>query len=327
MMLDVDGDGLLDRVTNEPVLDFQGHVIQCQAAWQRNRGGDLGFEPWRYISLPTLKWATPYAPPYDTDPNFPFQGGQWANSSSPGVYIGEGCSLNYQQTNYRNSFSDLWCAPDNSACPAVGYCTGGSDCGTDKNYSVDATILAYRWIDIDGDGLVDLVASPVHGGTNIYNLQWGLGVAGHIPAPPEPALFGTFPPCPSTSFSANSYSPYTMCHGMYPWFIYKNHGNGVFGVQTAGAPLPDQIKYQPIPLEIDTGGLIAHLVHGRADPGHIRHRWRRLCRRVYADRANPTCGRCSATITPVNSQPRLARHRSSSPKPSVTSSAKTIIPR
>ena len=87
----------------------------------------------------------------------------------------------------------------------------------------------------------------------MYDFQRGLGVPGHIPAPAEPALFGTFPPCPSKSFTADPSGPYTMCNGMYPRFIYKNHGNGIFGVQTAGAPLPDQIKYQPVSLETTTG--------------------------------------------------------------------------
>jgi hypothetical protein len=32
MMLDIDGDGLLDRVTNQPVV--AGGVAQCRAAWQ-----------------------------------------------------------------------------------------------------------------------------------------------------------------------------------------------------------------------------------------------------------------------------------------------------
>jgi RHS repeat-associated protein len=255
IMIDVDGDGLLDRVTNEPVMDDHGHVVQCRAAWQRNRGGTLRFESPRHISLPTLKWATPAT--LSTDPNFPFQGGPWANSFSPGDYKGEGCALNYQQTSYRNTNmgvggGPLWCAPDFSNCPARGYCTDGSDC-TGKNGTPKPTVFAYRWIDIDGDGLIDLVASPVQGGLIAYNFQRGLGMGG-FPSPAEPALFGTFPPCPSTSFTADDPSgPYTMCNGMYPWFIYKNHGNGIFGVQTEGAPLPDQIKYQPVSLETTTG--------------------------------------------------------------------------
>jgi RHS repeat-associated protein len=290
MMLDVDGDGLVDRVTNEPVVD-QGHVTQCRAAWQRNRGGALGFEAPRYISLPTLKWATPGVPPYSTDPNFPYQGGLWANSFGLGAYMDEGCALNYQQTSYRNAGvtggpGPLWCTPDFSACPASGYCADGSDC-TAKNGPPRPTVFAYRWIDIDGDGVVDLVASPVQGGLISYNFQRGLGIGG-FPAPTEPPLFGRFPPCPSTSFTADPSGPYTMCNGMYPWFIYKNHGNGVFGVQTAGAPLPDQIKYQPVPLETTAGdsSLTASVVgqtQGMFDVDGDRY-----IDAVYAHPSNPT---------------------------------------
>src|SRR6266481_9208579 len=117
--------------------------------------------------------------------------------------MGEGCALNYQQTSYRNSTGahsggPLFCPPDFSACPAVGYCAGGSDC-TGKANPSRFTVLAYRWIDIDGDGLIDLVASPVQGGPIMYDFQRGLGIGG-LTAPAEPALFGTFPPCPPTSF-------------------------------------------------------------------------------------------------------------------------------
>jgi hypothetical protein len=40
--------------------------------------------------------------------------------------------------------------------------------------------------------------------------------------------------------------PYSRCNGLYPWFIYKNRGGGVFDAQPV-------IKYQPVPLESDTG--------------------------------------------------------------------------
>jgi RHS repeat-associated protein len=251
MMLDVDGDGLLDRVTSEPVM-VDGHVTQCRAAWQRNRGPAGHFAPPLFIPLPTVKWATPATPPFIDDPSFPYQGGPWANSfRNPG---GEGCSLNYQQTSYQNSQGGpLACAPDLSACPLSGHCANGTDC-TPKNQSTsNPTILEYRWMDIDGDGRVDIVASPVQGGLVSYDFQQGLGAfSGHL-APPEPPLFGTFPPCPTTSFTADPSGPYTMCTGMYPWFIYKNHGNGRFGRQTVGAALPDQINYQPVPLEPTSG--------------------------------------------------------------------------
>ena len=36
------------------------------------------------------------------------------------------------------------------------------------------------------------------------------------------------------------------CEGLYPWFIYKNQGNGTF-------PAVPDVKYQPVPLESDGG--------------------------------------------------------------------------
>src|SRR5262249_12276862 len=71
-----------------------------------------------------------------------------------------------------------------------------------------------------------------------------------------------------TGFPNDEGKPYTMCHGMFPWFVYLNHGNGVFGqprtcnpvfgcldppIHDEWGPLPDQILYQPIPLETDAG--------------------------------------------------------------------------
>jgi hypothetical protein len=254
MMLDVDGDGLLDRVMNAPILSGS-HVISCGAVWQRNQGpGHPNFASAVPIAMPTLKWATAA-----DDPNL-FHGGAYAgqNNANPGGYE-ESCSLNYQQTGYKNSFLSHGCA-DGSTCNAQGYCANGSDC-TPRGPQTDQTYLAFRWIDIDGDGLVDLVASPAAGGNWSYNLQQGTGLfgaGGQVPGPVEPPIFGTFPACPATSvpgLAPGTEGPYTMCGGMYPWFIYRNHGNGIFGViQASGdSPLPDAIIYQPMPLETSLG--------------------------------------------------------------------------
>ena len=43
-----------------------------------------------------------------------------------------------------------------------------------------------------------------------------------------------------------------MCTKMYPWFYYKNHGNGHFGRMLNGALQPDQIQYRPAPLETES---------------------------------------------------------------------------
>jgi RHS repeat-associated protein len=230
--------GLLDRLTND---SFNGSkTVSCGVSWERNLGPGRGFEGvYRHIALPTLKWAS-----------FGFGGGSYAGSKGD---TDELCALNYQQTHYVNSTFvsgvDVGCA--GASCPTVGgsetYCGGsmyGMDCGPVGGTS--PTILAYRWIDIDDDGKVDLVASVAQGGEGTYNLSHG-----NMPgAPAEPAIFGDFShfPCPSTPYNDGDITTnkYTMCHGMYPWMVYLNKG-GTF------AAVPDQVLYQPSPLETTHG--------------------------------------------------------------------------
>lgn len=258
MMIDIDGDGLVDRVIDAS-MDSQGHVVSCRAKWFRNQGRGRAFADMGYIPLPTLKWAgqTPYA------------GGRWARDYGPNTR--ERCSLNFQLTAYVNSSNtgaDLICRGQNGttyACPTghgtIPYCNQstadamyGDDCVA-KTYNNNATntYLAYRWVDFDGDGKIDLIASPAQGGLAFYNLQAGNGAG----APVEPALFGTWPACPPTNnYTAYPYDtgqPYTMCGHMFPWFVYRNKGNGVFGTLQSGKPIPDEIHYEPIPLETTSG--------------------------------------------------------------------------
>jgi RHS repeat-associated protein len=238
-MIDVDGDGLVDRLISDPVLDDGGHITNCGAAWERNLG-NMTFASPVHIPMPTLRWGGGTGS----------SGGAYASVEEP--Y--ESCSLNYQQTGYRNTagapFGDC---PDDSgsdSCPAVGYCSNGDDCNQSSGDPDAQMILAFRWMDIDGDGLPDLIASPSgEGGLAVYNLQ-----RGNSPYRPydEPDLFGFSRgfPCPATPFSAYQSGAYTMCGGMYPWFVYKNMGGGVFGTtDTNGNPIPTTILYQPIPLE------------------------------------------------------------------------------
>lgn len=157
------------------------------------------------------------------------------------------------------------------------------------------TYLAYRWLDVDGDGLPDLVAA-VHGNINAYDIERGnrlnyaggepsisgIPAAGHWPACPGQGdrckdfgacLKGAMAcpngvcttdwnvvnrcliscasvgcaqiaakPAPQPHTPTLSRAPYTRCEGLYPWFIYKNQGNGIF----ATTPI---VKYQPVPLE------------------------------------------------------------------------------
>jgi RHS repeat-associated protein len=267
-MLDVDGDGRLDRLSNSPFRDTSGNVKFCQARWERNLGPDsqnaVQFGAPQYIHLPTLKWRSLTN----------YQGGSHAREYPS---TNELCALNYQRTSYVNSDTNTYgrCMPGLMSCPnqpgQSGYCDAsiggnGSDCDA-KGGQTNNTFFAWRWFDIDGDSLPDLIGSPIQGGLKSYDLQWGTGVTGSPgAAPQEPAIFGAFPACPSLPYTSNpadtANRPYTMCKGMFPWMVYKNHGNGQFGQPRPGesptdnstwGPLPDQIIYQPIPLETTSG--------------------------------------------------------------------------
>lgn len=113
MMLDYDGDGLLDRLIS--VED----PYECKFAWSKNlgraAGGPLQFDaPSDPITMPRLPWAT---------------GTKGAN---------EKCALNYQLTAVHTPGLD-------EGCQTYGE-----------------THLAYRWLDMNGDGRVDLVAAIHH---------------------------------------------------------------------------------------------------------------------------------------------------------------------
>lgn len=253
MMLDVDGDGLVDRVYNAPYTTNDGKY-HCGAKWVKNLG-NLAFDPNpRTIAMPTLKWAT-----------------QDMSCTNPSRYVGsptpnanpqrpiEQCSLNYQRTDYQNSPATavVQCKTQ-PTCPTAGFCTdpNADDYGTPCNQQVSPgpTVLSYRWMDIDGDGLTDLVASPTIGST--YNLGRGVGLCGDTP-PSEPPLLGGVPrTCPFSWYGvAPTVNAYTMCHNMYPWSIYLNKGNGQFGVAGSDPanPMPDRVVYQPTPLETESG--------------------------------------------------------------------------
>ncbi|MFN0246894.1 MAG: toxin TcdB middle/N-terminal domain-containing protein, partial [Kofleriaceae bacterium] len=269
MMIDLDADGLVDRLVNEPVVHAGSGSSQfCRARWYRNRGpafaGANQFESAGYIDMPTLKWATDIGPPQ-------WNGGAHAGDN-PSTGINERCALNYQRSGYRNSSPSFLtiCPPSGQACPQQlgtnppkGWCASGtkSDCGIKTNNQGD-THFAWRWMDMDGDSKPDLVGSPVTGGVVSYDLQWG----NQPGAPQEPSIFGGFPACPPVPYTADPTSwqadPYTMCGGMFPWLVFKNHGNGVFGEARPGGSgnthatwgrLPTQIMYQPIALETTNG--------------------------------------------------------------------------
>ena len=318
MMLDVDGDGLLDRVTNASTPAVDG---QCRMAWKRNLGPQFGGSSQprfsgteQYVTLPRLKWN-------GIGSSSPTLSSAGATTADPATPHFEGCSLNRQVTAYRNSYSVTGACHDGSACAASGdpgnpgpYCyPGGTECtpgaGGGPTHGEYRTYLAYRWLDMDTDGLVDLVAA-VHGDIDAYDIVQGNALDNGALRAPEPWLFGGWPACPDidrckqidesciagarTCSPGNlctinwvavhacagsaptrgcaglidatgpiaiapggnpnagvSQAPYTRCAGLYPWFIYKNQGNGVF----ATTPI---IKYQPVPLESDQGDSDLH---------------------------------------------------------------------
>lgn len=308
MMIDLDGDGLLDRLVNT-----SNGTNNCSATWQRNKGPDpanpsnLLFEPTlRPLTLPRLKW-----------------GGVTAGVATPGPTASapwrEGCSLNGQATAYFNSNGNTPIAnschdgapcqastdPDraglkfcNRVNPPTSYGKSGTVCPPDAGGGGTTgykTYLAYRWMDADGDGLTDLVTA-IHGDSDTYDVEMG-GLTG-LESPEAPFNLGTWPACPgiqickelgaclgeAAACPANTVcptnwtdvnsclnsspakacfsitarmppavingpvqrAPYTRCEGLYPWFIYKNQGNGVFKTTPV-------VKYQPVPLESDGG--------------------------------------------------------------------------
>ena len=311
MLLDIDGDGLLDRVTNI-ASNPDATITSCGARWFRNTGPDGSGNPTfsaagEEITLPRLKWRGANSPA-SQDPG----GGAAAFRASPSF---EGCALNGQVTAYQNSTEALLqchdqanaaCQPGTDPLDSNTYCApGGTECpnGAGGPASADyRTYLAYRWLDMDADGLVDLVAA-VHGDIDAYDIErgnlhaqgYGLepsisGIPG-VGGPAWPACTpgerckklgrcmdgtrtcagglcvtnwtdvnqcledeetaGCFDIIAAPGGSGNpsapvSRAPYMRCEGLYPWFIYKNQGNGAF----ASVPI---VKYQPLPLESDAG--------------------------------------------------------------------------
>jgi hypothetical protein len=216
MMLDVDGDGLLDRLVNDSV-DPQGRTFECRAKWYRNTRLDASGNPvfdmttQRVINLPRLKWR-------GTGTSTSAGSVEADRTTGPTGWL-EGCSLSGQTTAFRNSGYAGVCH-DGSACAAAtdpkdsdSYCnipskgtvcpgTGGPG-GADPNNARYITYLNYRWLDADADGLVDLVAA-VNGSINVYDIEKGNNLnfnAGEpsmygIPGYGVPGTPGAWPPCP-----------------------------------------------------------------------------------------------------------------------------------
>jgi RHS repeat-associated protein len=213
MFQDIDGDGRQDLVMNRSVVTVGNEktITACRAAWRRNisTNGVISFEGTeRPLELPRLKW----------------KGAGTASAGSPTAKLAgpelEGCSLNGQATAFENSQQATGiCHNNNSCAPSADpqnnqrpYCyPGGTECtpgeGGNALGGIYRTYLAYRWLDVDSDGLVDLVAA-VHGDIDTYDIELGnrLNEFGQV-RPPEPSISGLpgtgnpnvlWPACPGT---------------------------------------------------------------------------------------------------------------------------------
>jgi RHS repeat-associated protein len=203
MMIDLDGDGLVDRLTSAHSIQT-ATIKGCSANWRRNTGPSgtgVSFAAQQPIPLPRLKWrGTPSAATQAV------AGGTQAFRESPSF---EGCSLNGQVTAYKNSNETPSCHdPSNPTCtsgsiPGMFCFPGGTECPPGyggPNSNDYRTYLAYRWLDVTADGLPDLVAA-VHGDIDSYDIERGnLQVTGDYDDG-EPSISGIpaalqWPACP-----------------------------------------------------------------------------------------------------------------------------------
>jgi RHS repeat-associated protein len=208
MFLDIDGDGLQDLVEN---VSGTGAVSECRARWRKNYGansqGVLFFgapaSPLsEIITLPRLKWRGSTNPP-------PVAGSPVADPANPNYEV---CSLNGQTTAFMNAQASpnachhapgTLCRPGSDPNDPVQYCDpGGTRCPTDPGGPWGGTrfrtVLAYRWLDMDSDGLVDLVTA-VQGDIDSYDIERGneTNYTGG-----EPSMYGIpglnqWPACPT----------------------------------------------------------------------------------------------------------------------------------
>ena len=236
MFQDIDGDGRQDLVTNGSV-DAQGNISTCRAKWRRNvsSNGVISFESTeRTLDLPRLKWR---------GASTASSGSATAKRSFPEL---EGCSLNGQATAFINSAQATICH-NNTACAASSdpqnqqrpYCyPGGTECPPGDgqaglgNNGIFRTYLAYRWLDVDSDGLVDLVAA-VHGDIDNYDIELGNLLDNGAIRAPEPSISGLpgtgnpavpWPACPGTEVER--------CHDFGDCLIERNATNCAGGLCT-----------------------------------------------------------------------------------------------
>jgi RHS repeat-associated protein len=243
-MIDMDGDGLLDRVVIGTGTDASG-AATCRAIWQQNLGlqpnGHIGFAGTTHsIDLPHLKWS----------------------DGAPTMGSGDSCSLNGQQTQYSNT------APGNGESTYLAYrwIDLDGDGLTDLVTGIYASSERYlpdktgepagpfgAWPSCSGASSTcnDVSASCLH---DIYTCNAGtctrsdLAEASCVASASGSAcgqqmVDPAVPQCCGGATPPPARVAYTHCdNGHYPWFFYKNLGDG----QLSTTPV---ITYSPMPLE------------------------------------------------------------------------------
>ena len=183
-----------------------------RAAWQRNRGG-VGFDVPRHIPLPTLKWATPG--PVTARSPLSLSGWPVGQLDRPEWLHGRELRTELpadQLPEFARAWrrSSLVCAGFFAPVPPSGHCANGSDCYGEKRHS-----QAQRSSRIAGWTLMAM-GSSISSLHRARRLVRSPARASGSPRPVEPPLFGTFPPCPTTPFTADSSGPYTCATACTP---------------------------------------------------------------------------------------------------------------
>jgi hypothetical protein len=204
MFLDVDGDGLQDVLVNRSRSGTA--ASNCVADWYRNPGPDANGNLQQFqqsptsITLPRLKWRGSVNP-------HPVGGAAQADPAAPNL---EACGLNGQVTAYMNSKAatagschhepGALCVAGSDPLDQAQYCKGSANntsytrCPFDPGGppvvgALFRTYLAYRWLDMDADGLVDLVTA-VHGDIDSYDIERGNDATPLDYTLGEPSMFG-----------------------------------------------------------------------------------------------------------------------------------------